>query len=245
MMQLDPKDVHGDETPFFDRFDRFYTTSRTSPWPERLQARYQAIIRENLDLLRGKRVLDLASHDGRWSFAALNAGCTHVTGIEAREHLVLNARTTFEHYGVDRAKYEFVLGDVFASLKEGKFQADTVLLLGFFYHVNRHVELAALISGVGAKHIILDTAVVPPQTCPTGTPIIELSTESSADEGAAVGMTARVIVGRPSREAIRLIFGEFGFTVREVDWTPYKKNVPALSEYWTGDRSTFVLSRDL
>ena len=160
-MQPVPKECDDDATPFFDRFDRFYSTSRTSPWPERLHARYQAIIQENLDLLRDQRVLDIASHDGRWSFAALKAGCTHVTGIEAREHLVLNARTTFEHYGVDRAKYEFVLGDVFASLKEGRYQANTVLLLGFFYHVNRHVELAALISGVGAKHIILDTAVVP------------------------------------------------------------------------------------
>lgn len=244
-MQPGPKEHDGTETPFFDRFDRFYSTSRTSPWPERLHARYQAIIHENLDLLRGQRVLDLASHDGRWSFAALKAGCTHVTGIEAREHLVLNARASFEHYGVNRATYEFILGDVFAALKERDYRADTVLLLGFFYHVSRHVELAALISGVGARHIILDTAVVRPETCPTGTPVIELSTESSADEGAAIAVTNRVIVGRPSREAIRLIFGEFGFTVREVDWTPYKKNVPALSEYWTGDRSTFVLSRNL
>ncbi len=110
--------------------------------------------------------------------------------------------------------------------------------------MSRHVELAALISGVGARYIILDTAVVRPETYPTGTPVIELSTESSANEGAAVAATDRVIVGRPSREAIRLVFGEFGFTVREVDWTPYKKNVPALSKYWTGDRSTFVLSRN-
>jgi SAM-dependent methyltransferase len=244
-MQPDPKERDGATTPFFDQFDRFYSTSRTSPWPERLHARYQAIIQENLDLLRGQRVLDVASHDGRWSFAALKAGCAHVTGMEAREHLVLNARATFEHYGVDRAKYEFVLGDVFTSLKEREYRADTVLLLGFFYHVNRHVELAALISDVGARHIILDTAVVRAESCPREAPIIELSTESSADEGAAIAATARVIVGRPSRQAIRLIFGEFGFTVREVDWTGYKKDVPALNDYWTGNRSTFVLSRKL
>jgi hypothetical protein len=244
-MQPDPKERDGVATPFFDQFDRFYSTSHTSPWPDRLHARYQAIIQENLELIRDQRVLDIASHDGRWSFAAIKAGCTHITGIEAREHLVLNAKATFAHYGVDRAKYEFVLGDVFASLKEGNYQADTVLLLGFFYHVNRHVELAALISDVGAKHIILDTAVVRAESCPREAPIIELSTESSADEGAAIAATARVIVGRPSRQAIRLIFGEFGFTVREVDWTGYKKDVPALNDYWTGNRSTFVLSRKL
>jgi 23S rRNA G2069 N7-methylase RlmK/C1962 C5-methylase RlmI len=90
-MQSDPRECDDSATPFFDRFNRFYSTSRTSPWPERLHARYQAIIQENLDLLRGQRVLDVASHDGRWSFAALKAGCAHVTGMEAREHLVLNA----------------------------------------------------------------------------------------------------------------------------------------------------------
>lgn len=69
---------------FFDPYAQFLTTSATSASPSRLNARHAAIIQGNLELFRGKRVLDIASHDGRWSFAALHAGAKHVTGIEIR-----------------------------------------------------------------------------------------------------------------------------------------------------------------
>ena len=85
---------------FFDQYDRFYTTSQTSPFPHRLNGRHQAIIARNASIISGKRVLDIASHDGRWSFAALQAGAAHVTGIEPRRELIANAHETFAHYGV-------------------------------------------------------------------------------------------------------------------------------------------------
>jgi len=50
---------------FFDAYDRFYATSQTGPSARRLNARYEAIIGKNIDLLRHQRVLDVASHDGR------------------------------------------------------------------------------------------------------------------------------------------------------------------------------------
>lgn len=54
-----------------------------------------AIIEEHREELNGARVLDIASHDGRWSFAALQVGAAHVTGIAGREHLVTDANKTF------------------------------------------------------------------------------------------------------------------------------------------------------
>ena len=72
---------------FFDDYPRFYSTSKTGPSRHRLGARHRAIIEGNERLLVGRRVLDIASHDGRWSFAALKSGAAHVTGIEARPHL--------------------------------------------------------------------------------------------------------------------------------------------------------------
>ena len=98
---------------FFDNFERFYATSNTSPFPHRLNGRHHAIIARNADVLAGKRVLDIASHDGRWSFAALQAGAAHVTGMEPRQELIDNARETFTHYGIDPARYDFTCGDVF------------------------------------------------------------------------------------------------------------------------------------
>jgi hypothetical protein len=42
---------------FFDQYDRFYATSQTSPYPHRLNGRYEAIIARNAHLLSGKRIL--------------------------------------------------------------------------------------------------------------------------------------------------------------------------------------------
>ena len=70
---------------FFDAFPRFYETSQTGDPRERINLRYEAIFAHNADVFQGARVLDIASHDGRWSLAALRTGAAEVIGIEARE----------------------------------------------------------------------------------------------------------------------------------------------------------------
>ena len=76
---------------FCDLYPRFLETSETAPAASRLNARWRAIIGWNEAILAGRRVVDLGCHDGRWSFAALKAGAAHVTGIEARPHLIRKA----------------------------------------------------------------------------------------------------------------------------------------------------------
>jgi predicted nicotinamide N-methyase len=85
---------------FFDEYERFYRTSDTSPAPERLDFRYHLIIEQNQRLLTGKRVVEIASHDGRWAFAAIKAGARYVRGVEPRQRLVDNAFDTFSSYGI-------------------------------------------------------------------------------------------------------------------------------------------------
>ena len=101
------------EPMFFDDYPRFYDTSETSPLHGRLNLRHDAIFVENKDIFEGKRVLDISSHDGRWTFAALNAGAASVVGIEARPELVANCIENLEHYGVTPDRYTFYTGDVF------------------------------------------------------------------------------------------------------------------------------------
>ena len=85
---------------FFDGYPAFYQSSRTGSHPNRLNARYQALIESNRDIIEGGRILDIASHDGRWSFAALHAGAEHVVGIEARSGLVERATEAMDTYGI-------------------------------------------------------------------------------------------------------------------------------------------------
>ena len=98
---------------FFDDYPAFNETSRTAASPARLNLRHEAMIEPNRDILAGARVIDLASHDGRWSFAAHEAGAAHVTGVEARRPMVEAARRTFAGYGVPSDRYTFIRGDLF------------------------------------------------------------------------------------------------------------------------------------
>jgi len=127
---------------FFDQYPRFYSTSAVSASPERLHERYRALIAPNEELIREKTILDLAAHDGRWSFAALKAGARHVTGIEGRAYLVESAIATAQEYGIDAARYRFIVGDLFHEIEQVPTDSiDTVFCFGFFYHTAPHMLL--------------------------------------------------------------------------------------------------------
>lgn len=57
---------------FFDQYQQFYETG-IPPNANRLRlrcrCRYDAIINANVNILEGAKVLDVASHNGRWSAA--------------------------------------------------------------------------------------------------------------------------------------------------------------------------------
>lgn len=246
---------------FFDGYDRFYSTSNTSPFPHRLNSRQKAIVERNVKELMGKRVLDIASHDGRWSFAALQAGATHVTGIEPRQELIDNAIETFKHYGVDSSRYNFNQGDVFEFLKGQQF--DVVLCLGFYYHTVRHAELLDLIERTGASFVVIDTEVTPfveeldvssgmdPRLVYGNPNGIQLLRDEVDDQQMAWhdSMTRNgfTLVGRPSRAAIKFMSDHFGYGIESFSWSEFFAQNPHAAEfmvdYSEGWRDTFFLSR--
>jgi hypothetical protein len=228
---------------FFDHFDRFYRTSISGVLPERLNKRHEVTIERHRDLLHGKRVLDIGSHDGRFSFAALQAGCAHITGIEARPHLIDAAEANFRRYGADPSRYRFYLGDVFDIMRREKIEADVVLLLGFFYHTSRHAELASLISRTGAEYIILDSIVLPQTYVPNGVAMVEIAEEPSDVQGFGFESGPSALVGVPSHTAVKLIFHHHGYLTEEIDWTPYLQGTLSVEEYRKGTRATFINSR--
>ena len=144
---------------FFDEYPRFYETSQTAAHRGRLNLRYEAIFAENRDIFAGARVLDVASHDGRWSLAALKTGAAEVVGVEARDELVRAARENLERYA-NGSRYRFVAGDVFEVLSREQIEADVVLCLGFLYHTLRYNELMRRIRDIDPRHLVIDTAVL-------------------------------------------------------------------------------------
>ncbi|MGY2137201.1 class I SAM-dependent methyltransferase [Pseudomonas reactans] len=246
---------------FFDDFPKFYKTSQTSPFPDRLNARYEAIMGRNAELIRGKQVLDIASHDGRWSFAALQAGAAHVTGIEPRQELIDHATDTFSEYGVEASRFQFLCGDVFNHLSGKKF--DVVFCLGFYYHTVRHAELFDLIERTGAKLVVIDSEVTPfvderPDVVSSdprlvyGNPYgVQLLLDKVNDEQMAFNdsltRNGQTIVGRPSRNAVNFIARHFGYTTEIFNWAEYLSSIPeagnAMTDYAEGWRETFYCSK--
>lgn len=159
---------HSDSAPsttvrFFDAHPQFYSTSQTGADADRLNDRFRAIVEDNDDILRGSRLLDIASHDGRWSFAALHAGAKHVTGIEIRPYLVENSRANMRAGGIDETRFDFICGDALeeiARLSPGQF--DVVMCLGYLYHTVHLPQLILQIGRLKPAHVILDTQLAVP-----------------------------------------------------------------------------------
>ena len=213
--------------PFFERFPRFLETSQTGQRIERFNGRYAALIDANRQLFEGTTVLDLASHDGRWSFAALQSGAARVVGIEYKRGLVLKSRENMEFYGVPRENYDFVLGDMFERIDDVE-HCDVIFCFGVFYHITDHVRLLSKIARHGPRTLIMDTNI-----SLVDAPVIELTHES-------IGGTK--LVGLPSRSGLETMFASFGWRSDYFDWKQSGLCGPHhLSDYWSGRRVTAVV----
>jgi SAM-dependent methyltransferase len=107
--------------------------------------------------LEGKRVLDLACNAGFWSLCAIEAGCDYVLGIDHQQMHVEQANFVFEVKEVDKSRYDFIAGDIFATdlTRFGTF--DVVLCPGLVYHITKPMELMEKISAVNSDLLMIDT----------------------------------------------------------------------------------------
>ena len=246
---------------FFDSFPRFYDTSKTSPFPDRLNSRYRAIIEPHTKLIKDKRVLDIGSHDGRWTLAIIQSGAAHVTGVEPRKELVSNAVETFSEYRVERDRFEFLQGDVFEQIKGKSY--DMIFCLGFYYHTIRHAELFDLIERTGARYVVIDTEVTPAveevpdptaddprivQRNPYGVQMLLDPVENQQMAWTdSLTRNGHTIVGRPSRQAIRFMAKHFGYEIEMFDWDEFFLANPtaraSMVDYSEGWRGTFFCKR--
>ena len=230
---------------FFEQFPRFHLTvlgepceqfvppgsgepSSTGLTTARLNLRYEAIFAENQDIFQGASVLDLASHDGRWSLAALATGARSVTGIEARPELVKAATENLAEYGYGADRVHFVTGDVHKVLGTQDFEADVVLCLGFLYHTLRYSELLHGICRTNARYLIIDT-FSPHMMGPVAN--VNVITEDANERGKATADTytngPSVLVGCPNLAAIQTMLGAYDYRVERLsDWAGLLRDNP-------------------
>jgi Methyltransferase domain len=233
---------------FFDAYPRFFETGNTGRGRgTRLNARYEILIGRHRDAIDGKTIVDIGSHDGRWAFAALEAGAKHIIGVEPNEELVANARRNFEAYGIEESRYSFSTLDALTFLRQNDVHVETVFLFGILYHVHYHIELIGAVAGTGAGTVIIDTAL-----CPNGTEERHQNTLSYRIErpekistGKVEIARGRVLAGSPSRNFLRLVFATFDYNIREIPWDRYLKRWGGvgLRDYAEGARGTFLARR--
>ena len=123
----------------------------------RMSERVKRIVLANPDAYHGRRVLDLAANNGRWTYAAAVAGAAQVTSVEGRADMVAEARVHLTRAGVANI-CDLHQGDMFDFLAQpdaGGF--DTILCLGVFYHVMDHARLLRLMTRQQPQAILIDS----------------------------------------------------------------------------------------
>lgn len=235
---------------FFDDHPEFLETSSTATYKLRLNWRHRAMIESNAELLKGARVLDIASHDGRWSLAALEAGAREVVGIEGRPELVARAEEHFRNVGASEDSYRFIAGDVFDVLAVdndhdlGEF--DVVMCLGFLYHTLRYPELFSAIRRLRPHHLIVDTQVSTDKSM-----TIQVAVDLVEHEGQAVesplGHNGLMLAGRPTPRALQTMLDVYDFDIEsKFSWDeliagkPRLQGKKAMGGYLDGSRITWV-----
>jgi len=183
----------------------------------RLNLRWDHIIKPFIPEIQGARVLDLASHDGRWPYAFAAAGAREVIAVEGRPEVVAE----FDKFPDDEAKRKVNLssGDLFAFCRDlvakgEKF--DVIGILGVFYHIMDHNSLLTMCRELGAKLVIIDSSFL---NVPD--PIIFVKAEPVKRDLNAIaayeGQT-QAIYGIVSFPALNRMAKLLGYSVEKVSW---------------------------
>src|SRR5207249_3844003 len=178
-----------------------------------------------------------------WSFAALATGARHVTGIEARPHVIDSARQSFAAYGVAEDRFRFVQGDCLDMLRMiPPGQVDTVFCFGFLHHTLSPFELLREIRRIDPEHLIIDSRLLEGDAA-----AILLGFDDPSLDGAAVataGGQARALVGIPTRRALDLMLLHLGYDVGYFDWAALVRgDAEGVEDYQQRRRFSLVARR--
>lgn len=182
----------------------------------RLYQRHRLIIDPFVPQIQDHRVLDLACHDGRWSFALAAAGASEVVGVETRQELI-DRFERFPNRGY-KDKVRLVRNDLFAEM-EARIDAgerfDVVAVYGIFYHIMDHFRLLDLARRLQPDLIIIDSEFIKADNAM----VQVLKEEVSNPLNAVTDVPGRrhTVVGVPSKRATEFMAEALGYDLTWVD----------------------------
>jgi 16S rRNA G966 N2-methylase RsmD len=221
---------------FFDEYPAFYETGTTGAGAKVLNIRFHPLIGNNLEIIKNATILDLASHDGRWSFAALKNGAKKVYGIEGKKELVQSSIENMKKYGISEERYCFVTGDIFEEIKKIPInEIDIVFCLGIFYHIASHMELLKEIKKLNPKYLILDTEITNSKSS-----IIRIREEPYHTPNKIIPFE-KFVAGRISRSALNMMLKALDFKPTYYDWGNSIQNWKGIEIY--SSKKSILLKR--
>lgn len=183
--------------------------------------------------LKGKRILDIGCNSGFWALQAIEAGCDYIVGLDGRQMHIDQANFVFDVKEVDKTKYEFHCGNVYDLNFEDFGEFDIVICLGFFHHMNRHVELLDKISRVNRDILLLETRV-------TRLPgeYVQILHEPTDHYANSIDFTLTMC---PSKKSVLSMTKQFGYD--SIILEPQPAHKAALKNYKQNRRLAFISSK--
>lgn len=183
----------------------------------RMNARHAFLIEPFKEEIKGARVFDIASHDGRWAYAFAGAGAREVVGVEARQSLI----DTFDDYpdAELRSRVELRCNDLFKELESEVEKGETydvVAVFGIFYHIMDHFRLLKLVQALKPKVIIVDSEFMDKNW-----PMIQMQRENTGNvlnAASQIEGQKTAIVGYPSFKALDEMADVLGYDAVWLDW---------------------------
>jgi cyclopropane fatty-acyl-phospholipid synthase-like methyltransferase len=228
-----PANVRSAGMGFFTDYSIYGTDAHAA---NRLNTRYDHIVRPNLRYIVGKRILDLGAYDGRWMWAYLQSGAVHVTGIEGRASSAARLLSQIKKGFPDH--YKMIVGDAFDVLptfEPGQF--DTIMCLGFFYHILNHERLISLMRRLEPEAIVIDSGLVDTEDM-----LMRFRIERTDHPMNGISEGEETAVGVLSRGAVAAIAKLHGYSVRYIEWKA--SEIPdhhEIADYLGRNRFTCVL----
>jgi SAM-dependent methyltransferase len=120
----------------------------------------QRIIKDNLDYIINKDIVDFACNTGGYGFAAINVGANSVVGFDIRDDNLKLAEAIKIFYNIADDKLKFLKLDIhdynkITNLCQNK---HTALVPGIMYHVYDHYQILLSIAKANVDTIIIETA---------------------------------------------------------------------------------------
>ncbi len=208
----------------------------------RMNLRHRFLIEPYHDDIIDSRVLDLASHDGRWAWAFAKSGAKSVIGIEGRQTLV----DLFDGFPDEssKSKVQLIVGDIFTNLEKFVRRNETfdvVAIFGIFYHIMDHYRLLNLVRNVSPKLVIIDSEFIVHKNNPMVSIIME-DTRKKLNTIPFFPGQIKAPKGVVSLKGLEVMADSLGYETNWLDWkiVPKKLREPVSDYYRPGKKRRFT-----